>query len=252
MYVIFEASSLRRRGITDSKLIPASMALLGVEVVRQFPVIVITSMQLLAVVWLAVDLPKPSVIEWSDDDRVWTCASARPQIQTIMLLALLVYNFGIMSFGSYLAFQTRNVNEDYNEAKYIGSTLYATLFVSCIIAYFIFFNPTRSSLSLAFTVKSAGILLATFTAFFLLIGTKIYSLYYDEVESPDRTKITGMSTNQNKFGPGSSVHQKAQMIFLRWIVCCSFRHWTECTGGCQHQLPGMCAEGVHPYSTKRA
>ena len=199
IYIIFEAAGLRRRAIQDSKLIKASMAMVGIEI-------------LILVIWMIIDLPRPTILAASDMDRIVICSSKSATIQTAMTSTLLLLNFLFMVVGAWFGFQTRNVKSEYNEAKYIGYTIQSTLVVAVITSIFVYFSITSATIYLFFYVKMSGILLAAFCALALLIGTKIYAIYFeaDPGEVNNGTSSGGATgtaiTNRGFMGKVTELH----------------------------------------------
>ncbi|KAJ8682400.1 hypothetical protein QAD02_018192 [Eretmocerus hayati] len=85
----------------------------------------ITSVQLIgAITWLIIEPPDTSEIYPSPLTAVLTC-----RVSTFALMMSLVYNMLLILMCTLYAFKTRKIPENFNEAKYIGFTMYSTCIV---------------------------------------------------------------------------------------------------------------------------
>lgn len=82
-------------------------------------------MQLIgAIAWLIVDRPDVREIYPYPLTAVLTC-----RVSTFALIMSLVYNMILIILCTWYAFKTRKIPENFNEAKYIGFTMYSTCIV---------------------------------------------------------------------------------------------------------------------------
>lgn len=82
-------------------------------------------MQLVGVtVWLTIDPPGITEIHPYPLSAVLTC-----RVSTFSLMMSLVYNMFLILMCTLYAFKTRKIPENFNEAKYIGFTMYSTCIV---------------------------------------------------------------------------------------------------------------------------
>lgn len=84
-------------------------------------------MQLIgSIAWLVIDAPDTSEIYPSSFPltAVLTC-----RVSTFALMMSLVYNMMLILLCTLYAFKTRKIPENFNEAKYIGFTMYSTCIV---------------------------------------------------------------------------------------------------------------------------
>ncbi|XP_076625936.1 metabotropic glutamate receptor 8 [Colletes latitarsis] len=85
----------------------------------------ITAVQLIgAIVWLIIEPPDTTEIHPYPLSAVLTC-----RVSTFSLMMSLVYNMFLILMCTLYAFKTRKIPEDFNEAKYIGFTMYSTCIV---------------------------------------------------------------------------------------------------------------------------
>ncbi|XP_046428261.1 metabotropic glutamate receptor 7-like [Neodiprion fabricii] len=85
----------------------------------------ITAVQLIgAIVWLIIEPPDTKEIYPYPLTAVLTC-----RVSTFSLMMSLVYNMILILMCTLYAFKTRKIPENFNEAKYIGFTMYSTCIV---------------------------------------------------------------------------------------------------------------------------
>ncbi|XP_076382238.1 metabotropic glutamate receptor 8 isoform X2 [Megalopta genalis] len=85
----------------------------------------ITAVQLVgAIVWLIIEPPNTTEIHPYPLSAVLTC-----RVSTFSLMMSLVYNMFLILMCTLYAFKTRKIPENFNEAKYIGFTMYSTCIV---------------------------------------------------------------------------------------------------------------------------
>ncbi|XP_067205710.1 metabotropic glutamate receptor 8-like isoform X2 [Linepithema humile] len=85
----------------------------------------ITAVQLVGtIVWLMIEPPDTTEIHPYPLSAVLTC-----RVSTFSLMMSLVYNMFLILMCTLYAFKTRKIPEDFNEAKYIGFTMYSTCIV---------------------------------------------------------------------------------------------------------------------------
>ncbi|XP_076762369.1 metabotropic glutamate receptor 4 isoform X3 [Xylocopa sonorina] len=85
----------------------------------------ITAVQLVgAIVWLIIEPPDTTEIHPYPLSAVLTC-----RVSTFSLMMSLVYNMFLILMCTLYAFKTRKIPENFNEAKYIGFTMYSTCIV---------------------------------------------------------------------------------------------------------------------------
>ncbi|KZC12066.1 Metabotropic glutamate receptor 8 [Dufourea novaeangliae] len=85
----------------------------------------ITALQLIgAIAWLIIEPPDTTEIHPYPLSAVLTC-----RVSTFSLMMSLVYNMFLILMCTLYAFKTRKIPENFNEAKYIGFTMYSTCIV---------------------------------------------------------------------------------------------------------------------------
>lgn len=85
----------------------------------------IVSVQLVGTIgWLVYENPDVKEIHPQPLTAVLTC-----KVSTFSLIMSLVYNMVLILLCTLYAFKTRKIPENFNEAKYIGFTMYSTCIV---------------------------------------------------------------------------------------------------------------------------
>uniref|UniRef100_A0A1I8JBB3 G_PROTEIN_RECEP_F3_4 domain-containing protein n=1 Tax=Macrostomum lignano TaxID=282301 RepID=A0A1I8JBB3_9PLAT len=74
--------------------------------------------------WLGMDLPKTKFDYPDRDHKVLRCA-----VDDVAIVVSLLYNMILIVLCTLYAFKTRNIPENFNEAKYIAFTMYSTCIV---------------------------------------------------------------------------------------------------------------------------
>lgn len=77
-----------------------------------------------AIVWLVIERPDVKEIHPYPLTAVLTC-----KVSTFSLMMSLIYNITLIVLCTLYAFKTRKIPENFNEAKYIGFTMYSTSIV---------------------------------------------------------------------------------------------------------------------------
>uniref|UniRef100_A0A1I8IN37 G_PROTEIN_RECEP_F3_4 domain-containing protein n=1 Tax=Macrostomum lignano TaxID=282301 RepID=A0A1I8IN37_9PLAT len=76
------------------------------------------------ITWLGMDLPKTKFDYPDRDHKVLRCA-----VDDVAIVVSLLYNMILIVLCTLYAFKTRNIPENFNEAKYIAFTMYSTCIV---------------------------------------------------------------------------------------------------------------------------
>jgi metabotropic glutamate receptor 6/7/8 len=93
--------------------------------IKRFNLSGLVCVQVLGViVWLFIEPPSVQVIHPTREVAVQTCGAS-----SFSLMISLAYNMVLIFLCTWYAFKTRKIPENFNEAKYIGFTMYST----CII-----------------------------------------------------------------------------------------------------------------------
>ncbi|XP_002738356.1 metabotropic glutamate receptor 8-like [Saccoglossus kowalevskii] len=135
--------------------------------------VALISLQVLGVtVWLVLDPPQTRVEYISRDRAVLRCATSDSTLMTSLL-----YNMLLIVLCTVYAFKTRKIPENFNEAKFIGFTMYTTCIVwlafLCIYFGTSDKDPKIQMTSLSFTVSmSASVVLV------LLFVPKVYIVVF--------------------------------------------------------------------------
>lgn len=113
----------------------------------------ITSIQLVGtIVWLVIEPPDIKEIYPSPLTAVLTC-----RVSTFSLMMSLVYNMVLILLCTLYAFKTRKMPANFNEAKYIGFTMYST----CIVwlAFIPIYFSTNNDYTVLFNYKIIAIMI---------------------------------------------------------------------------------------------
>lgn len=127
-------------------------------------IIAIIGIQLLgSIAWLVYDHPDVREIHPAPLQAVLTC-----KVSTTALMMSLIYNIILILLCTIYAFKTRKIPENFNEAKYIGFTMYSTCIVwlSFIPIYFGTKNDYKiqlSSLCMCLSISATVVLGCLFT-----------------------------------------------------------------------------------------
>ncbi|KAL7071454.1 hypothetical protein ACQ4LE_009222 [Meloidogyne hapla] len=101
---------------------------------------------IIVAIGLVKEFPKASFDEnFAPRRMVLTCA-----ISTMAFMAPFAWNFILVLFCTLYAFKTRNLPENFNEAKFIGFTMYCTLVTWCAFVV-LYVNSLNKALTVSFT-----------------------------------------------------------------------------------------------------
>ena len=131
------------------------------------------------------DVPAPLERVISDGRKILVECS----LERKMFVSLLSYNMLLMAMCTVMAFKTRRFPRNFNEAKYIGFTMYFTCFVWII--FFPFYLNSDDGLA-RIKWEASAVLSIGWITLIGLFGPKIYFLLQGHVgsESDDRRTIT--------------------------------------------------------------
>ncbi|XP_043234513.1 metabotropic glutamate receptor 3-like, partial [Amphibalanus amphitrite] len=124
----------------------------------------LVSIQLIGiVVWLILERPSTKEVYPNRRTAVLTCG-----ISSLSQVVSLGYNMVLIILCTWYAFKTRKIPENFNEAKYIGFTMYSTCIVwlAFVPIYFTTYNEYKvqlASLCICVTISATVALLCLFT-----------------------------------------------------------------------------------------
>ena len=149
----------------------------------------------IAVVWLIVERPNVKYVYKTGSTEL-TC-NENPYIGLSITLA---YNFLLLGITTYFAFRTRNVPQNFNEAKYISFTMYTLciLWLAFIPTYF----ATTYLLGTEYQTGSLMLVIilnASITLGFLF-GPKVYYVFFGK-EKEIRSETFMLKNLNEKCGP---------------------------------------------------
>ena len=136
-----------------------------------FTALVVAVQVVIAVVWLVVERPSIAYV-YGDFTTELICGES-PLVGFSVSLG---YNLILLLITTYYAFRTRNIHQNFNEAKFINYTMIALCFI------WLCFIPTyfaTASLGVVFQTVSlvAAIASSAFVTLSILFVPKIYFLY---------------------------------------------------------------------------
>ena len=126
----------------------------------------------IGVVWLAVEPPSVETVRTNARTLELHCG-ASPYFGIPISLS---YNLFLLIFSTYFAFHTRNVMDNFNEAKFINVTLYTLciILLGLIPAYFISINFGTVYASF---ILLLAIILSASTTLLCLLATKVFIVF---------------------------------------------------------------------------
>ena len=162
-----------------SKLTLQKPPLIGMQSQLLFTFLLVSVQLVIAIVWLVVERPSTTIIYDGFDAELKCGESAY-----VGLTVTLSYNLFLLILSTYYAFCSRNIPQNYNEAKYINLTLYST----CII--WLAFIPTYFATAMLGTVYQTcslvlGIIFSATTALGCLFIPKLY-IIFKHIHGPNK------------------------------------------------------------------
>uniref|UniRef100_A0A1I8JEP4 G_PROTEIN_RECEP_F3_4 domain-containing protein n=1 Tax=Macrostomum lignano TaxID=282301 RepID=A0A1I8JEP4_9PLAT len=159
------------------------------------------------ITWLGMDLPKTKFDYPDRDHKVLRCA-----VDDVAIVVSLLYNMILIVLCTLYAFKTRNIPENFNEAKYIAFTMYSTCIVwLAFIA--IYFGSLRNfwikltSLCMCISISASVTLCCMF-------APKIYIVLFQPHKNVRRTNSTvGAGAVSGGCGPSGGGGGGARELF---------------------------------------
>lgn len=153
------------------------------------------------VAWLLIDRPTTKEVHPYPLTAILTCG-----VSNLSLVLSLLYNMLLIILCTYYAFKTRKIPENFNEAKYIGFTMYST----CIV--WLAFVPIYFGTNNDYKVQTATLCMCVNISASVALGClftpKVYIVLfqpYKNVRTPgSQVQRSGMGL---KFMPASSSSQ---------------------------------------------
>ncbi|XP_015120349.1 metabotropic glutamate receptor 2 [Diachasma alloeum] len=169
----------------------------------------ITSVQLIgAIAWLVIEAPDIKEIHPSPLTAVLTC-----RVSTFSLMMSLVYNMVLILLCTLYAFKTRKIPANFNEAKYIGFTMYST----CIV--WLAFVPIYFSTYNDYTIQIASMCMCINISATVVLGClftpKVYLVLFQPEKNirPGHPNMAPGATGGGNVGPGHHNRQNYSMRF---------------------------------------
>ncbi|KAK0093697.1 hypothetical protein PV326_012905, partial [Microctonus aethiopoides] len=154
----------------------------------------ITSIQLVGtIVWLVIEPPDIKEIYPSPLTAVLTC-----RVSTFSLMMSLVYNMVLILLCTLYAFKTRKMPANFNEAKYIGFTMYST----CIV--WLAFIPIYFSTNNDYTIQIASMCMCINISATVALGCLFTPKVYLVLFQPEKNVRPGHSTVGGGGGAGGA------------------------------------------------
>ena len=149
---------------------------------------------LLAGVWFVSKLPEPEKV--ISADKTYITVHCKGDASPILMLLNLALSVVFMICCTFLAFKTRNFPKNYNEAKYIGITMYITCVCWAVFLPAYFVTPSLNTFLKEYLMCSICIIIGMVTLFGLF-GQKVQILLF-----PSKADL-----NENKSQMLSSISQ---------------------------------------------
>jgi len=112
------------------------------------------------------------------------CVSENPTTQWTMIGLFAFLNLLLLSYGSYLAFVTRNISSAFRESKYIAMSIYNIMICGVLILPIVFIQDV--GFLTAFYLRGFGIIFCCSFILGALFGPKLYVIFFlPEKNSPD-------------------------------------------------------------------
>ncbi|XP_055372800.1 metabotropic glutamate receptor 8 isoform X2 [Condylostylus longicornis] len=176
--------------------------------------VVLVSIQLLgSIVWSFIEIPDVKEIHPYPLTAVLTC-----KVSSFSLALSLIYNIILIALCTIYAFKTRKIPENFNEAKYIGFTMYST----CIVwlAFLPIYFGTRndyqiqiSSLCMCLNISATAVLTC-------LLAPKVFLVLfqpYKNLGHRDKSRTGDSSAPIRFLRQTQSQHSQQQAISLQQI-----------------------------------
>ncbi|KAJ3020068.1 hypothetical protein HKX48_001374 [Thoreauomyces humboldtii] len=162
LHKIFDNRAVYRRSFPNSQLLAQSGLIVLGELVFIF-------------IWAgAFPLLSVEHDDLEESMHYYVCATSNQKAGEAMMLSVLVYNALLVLACCYLAFATRNIFSNYNEAKSIGVAIYNIAFC-CIIILLTTYLTSIAPIP-AFIIRSACVLLAVAVTYAALCGRILYAV----------------------------------------------------------------------------
>ncbi|KAL3289431.1 hypothetical protein HHI36_022856 [Cryptolaemus montrouzieri] len=155
----------------------------------------IVSIQLIgAIVWLIIERPDVREIHPHPLTAVLTC-----RVSTFSLIMSLIYNMILITLCTWYAFKTRKIPENFNEAKYIGFTMYST----CIVwlAFLPIYFGTNNDYKIQIVSMCMCLNISATVALGCLFTPKVYLVIFQ----PYKNVRQGGNGNQGQDRPAYSM-----------------------------------------------
>ncbi|KAK9889154.1 hypothetical protein WA026_004428 [Henosepilachna vigintioctopunctata] len=155
----------------------------------------IVSIQLVgAIAWLLIERPDVREIHPHPLTAVLTC-----RVSTFSLIMSLIYNMILITLCTWYAFKTRKIPENFNEAKYIGFTMYST----CIVwlAFLPIYFGTNNDYKIQIVSMCMCLNISATVALGCLFTPKVYLVIFQ----PYKNVRQGGNGNQGQDRPAYSM-----------------------------------------------
>ncbi|TPX74488.1 hypothetical protein CcCBS67573_g04237 [Chytriomyces confervae] len=158
--------------IFDAKFAKVGRSLTSAKLMKFVGIYVGVNLAIL-LAWTFTNAPQVTAIFQTPHNAYLSCTSTADTPFTATLFTL---NGLMLVFGSWLAYKTRNIDEEYRESFYIAIIMYNTLIWACIPVGFVFIPSLGQELH--FSIRSISILMSCFGVLVFLMGPKVKAVYY--------------------------------------------------------------------------
>ncbi|XP_064633469.1 metabotropic glutamate receptor 8-like isoform X2 [Lineus longissimus] len=145
------------------------------------------------ITWLGMDLPGTVLVYPDRESVVLKC-----KVDNVAIVISLFYNMILIILCTAFAFKTRNIPENFNEAKYIAFTMYST----CIVwlAFVPIYFGTNNTFQIQTTALCMCISISATVALWCMFAPKIYIVVFQPHKNVRQANSTSIKTSIAKNG----------------------------------------------------
>jgi len=190
---VFQKTARLDKVMNNKKL--AKLKVSDLDLIKQ--IFVTVAAELIAIIVLisiAPIYPTASPLEGAWEYKI-TC-SAGDKFD-LWVMVLVIFQFGLLAYGCYLAYRIRNVGGAMNESFYIGISLYTSLLIG-VVAIFVILNSLNNP-DLVYIVGPATINICSIVNILVTLLPKLVNLT-DVTKKMTGTEVMKMGTNATSGG----------------------------------------------------
>lgn len=141
--------------------------------------------------WTGLDRPVQSYVIEGPLQIVWTCQSS-------MTWSIVVYCMEalLLIWGTYLAWSTRAVNSEFNEARSMGATIWVVSVIVLLLVSVIY-GVEQNSASSQLLLLGIGIILSVSTVLVVFFAPKLYYIFHIAHDQRSRRRAGGAAATSS-------------------------------------------------------